>query len=251
MFVQEIQRKPAWLEALDTQKFFGGCTVHAAARKNEKNICCLDCCTAICAHCAVDPSHRSHRVVQVRRYVYHDVVRLSDLAKLIDCSSIQSYIINNSKVIFIKKRPQNRQFKGSGNFCTSCDRALQEPYIHCSLECKVDYVLTCKKNISIYPRTIDRSKLISSEFVAPYELDRAFDHENNDTPHAAIVEGDEAMGSSDSENLSGAFGNFVHKRRSELKLFPRLASRVSSDDHDMVATNMNRRKGTPHRSPLS
>lgn len=39
--------------------------------------------------------------------------------------------------MFIKKRPQNRQFKGSGNYCTSCDRSLQEPFIHCSLGCKV------------------------------------------------------------------------------------------------------------------
>lgn len=50
---------------------------------------------------------------------------------------MQSYTINSSKVIFLKKRPQSRQFKGSGNICTSCDRTLQEPYVHCSLECKV------------------------------------------------------------------------------------------------------------------
>ena len=28
-------------------------------------------------------------IVQVRRYVYHDVVRLGDLEKLVDCSNIQ------------------------------------------------------------------------------------------------------------------------------------------------------------------
>ena len=50
---------------------------------------------------------------------------------------VQSYTINSSKVVFLKKRPQNRQFKGSGNICTSCDRSLQEPYFHCSLDCKV------------------------------------------------------------------------------------------------------------------
>lgn len=49
----------------------------------------------------------------------------------------QAYTINSAKVVFIKKRPQNRQFKGAGNYCTSCDRSLQEPYIHCSLGCKV------------------------------------------------------------------------------------------------------------------
>ena len=50
---------------------------------------------------------------------------------------IQAYTINAAKVLFIKKRPQNRQFKGAANYCTSCDRSLQEPFIHCSLGCKV------------------------------------------------------------------------------------------------------------------
>ncbi|KAF7838805.1 tRNA-intron endonuclease [Senna tora] len=44
-------------------------------------------CTSICPHCL--PSHRLHRLLQVRRYVYHDVVRLEDLQKLIDCSNVQ------------------------------------------------------------------------------------------------------------------------------------------------------------------
>jgi hypothetical protein len=42
----------------------------------------------------------------VRRYVYHDVVRLGDLEKLIDCSYIQ-VIINledNPAIFRLKKR---------------------------------------------------------------------------------------------------------------------------------------------------
>lgn len=85
-------RKPAWLEALDAQKFFVGCCLHENAKKNEKNICCLDCCTSICPHCV--SSHRRHRLLQVRRYVYHDVVRLEDLEKLIDCSSVQVGVLH-------------------------------------------------------------------------------------------------------------------------------------------------------------
>ncbi|KAJ0701716.1 putative transcription repressor PLATZ family [Helianthus annuus] len=154
-------RKPAWLEALYVQQFFTPCSTHENAKKNEKNVLCLDCCISICPHCW--HAHRFHRLLQVRRYVYHDVVRLEDLENLIDCSNIQhifivylfhyqnslkylltrliipsqAYTINSAKVLFIKKRPQNRQFKGAGNYCTSCDRSLQEPFIHCSLGCKV------------------------------------------------------------------------------------------------------------------
>ncbi|KAE8718748.1 Detected protein of confused Function [Hibiscus syriacus] len=116
-------------------------------KKNEKNVYCLDCCISICPHCV--PSHRFHRLLQVRRYVYHDVVRLEDLQKLIDCSNVQAYTINSAKVVFIKKRPENRKFKGAGNYCTSCDRSLQDPFIHCSLGCKTaPFLRTCNFTLS-------------------------------------------------------------------------------------------------------
>ncbi|XP_019707844.1 protein RGF1 INDUCIBLE TRANSCRIPTION FACTOR 1 [Elaeis guineensis] len=232
--------KPAWLEALDTQKFFVACSLHENAKKNEKNICCLDCCTSICPHCV--PSHRFHRLVQVRRYVYHDVVRLEDIEKLIDSSNVQSYTINSSKVVFLKKRPQSRQFKGSGNICTSCDRSLQEPYIHCSLGCKVDYILRQKKDLSPYLRTCETLQL-SPDFFIPHDAD----DEANETTHSTVMEGEEPMGSSDSENLNAPCTEFVRKKRSGLYACARSASRVSDED---MSTNMSRRKGIPHRSPL-
>nr|GMD34815.1 PLATZ domain-containing protein [Ipomoea batatas] len=79
---------PGWLAALLTEKFFTACIAHEDARKNEKNIFCLDCCFAICPHCLTP--HRSHRLLQVRRYIYHDVLRLKDAEKLMDCVSVQS-----------------------------------------------------------------------------------------------------------------------------------------------------------------
>ncbi|KMZ71172.1 PLATZ transcription factor family protein [Zostera marina] len=232
--------KPTWLEALNTQKFFVGCSKHEFAKKNDKNICCLDCCTSICPHCL--PSHHYHRVVQVRRYVYHDVVRLQDLEKLIDCSNVQSYTINSSKVVFIKKRPQNRHFKGSGNFCTSCDRCLQEPYIHCSLGCKVDFVLRQNKDISPYLRTCDTLQS-SPDFLVSQDT--------NDTNHSTVMEGEESMGSSDTDNLSAVpacTSAFVKKKRSSLYIYRTSSRRVSSNEE--YVTNMSKRKGIPHRSPL-
>ncbi|XP_010244870.1 PREDICTED: uncharacterized protein LOC104588578 [Nelumbo nucifera] len=240
-------QKPAWLEALYTQKFFVGCSTHDTAKKNEKNILCLDCCTSICPHCL--PSHRYHRLVQVRRYVYHDVVRLEDLEKLIDCSNVQAYTINSAKVIFIKKRPQNRQFKGSGNYCTSCDRSLQEPYIHCSLGCKVDFVLKHKKDLSPYLRTCNSLQLCPDLLVSQYAGEEEM---TNETPRSTIVDCDEPMssssGSSASENMSVACTDFVRKKRSSgLYVCARSAGRVSDED---MATSISRRKGIPHRSPL-
>ncbi|KAK6944419.1 PLATZ transcription factor, partial [Dillenia turbinata] len=240
-------RKPAWLEALYTQKFFVGCSIHETAKKNEKNICCLDCCTSICPHCL--SSHRNHRLVQVRRYVYHDVVRLEDLEKLIDCSNVQAYTINSAKVVFIKKRPQNRQFKGSGNYCTSCDRSLQEPYIHCSLGCKVDFVLKHYKDLSPFLRTC-KTLHLSPDFLIPHDLG---DEEiTNETPNSTIVDYEEPMnssstGSSGSENMSMFCTEFVRKKRSGLCVCGRSAGKASEED---MATSMSRRKGIPQRSPL-
>ncbi|PSS21015.1 Serine-protein kinase, partial [Actinidia chinensis var. chinensis] len=246
-------QKPAWLEALYKEKFFVACPIHENTKKNEKNVCCLDCCTSICPHCV--PSHRFHRLVQVRRYVYHDVVRLEDLEKIIDCSNVQviktnekAYTINSAKVVFIKKRPQNRQFKGSGNYCTSCDRSLQEPYIHCSLGCKVDFVLKHYKDLSPYIRPCTTLQL-SLDFFVPQDM--GDDDMTYETPRSTIVDLDEPIcwssGSSRSETMSVGYTGFVRKKRSGLYVCGRSANRVSEED---MATSISRRKGIPHRSPL-
>ncbi|KAK6151676.1 hypothetical protein DH2020_014311 [Rehmannia glutinosa] len=240
-------QKPAWLEALYVQKFFAPCSIHDTAKKNEKNICCLDCCTSICPHCVL--SHRSHRLLQIRRYVYHEVVRLEDLEKLMDCSNIQAYTINAAKVVFIKKRPQNRQFKGSGNYCTSCDRSLQEPFIHCSLGCKVDFVLKHYMDLSPFLRVCNTLQL-SPDFFIPQDI--GDDETTNETPHSTIVDSsDEPMssysGSSGSENMSFSCTGFVRKKRSGLYVCGRLSNKITEED---MATSMSRRKGVPHRSPL-
>ncbi|XP_040997958.1 protein RGF1 INDUCIBLE TRANSCRIPTION FACTOR 1-like [Juglans microcarpa x Juglans regia] len=249
-------QKPAWLEALYAQKFFVGCSYHETAKKNEKNICCLDCCTSICPHCL--PSHRFHRLLQVRRYVYHDVVRLEDLQKLIDCSNVQAYTINSAKVVFIKKRPQNRQFKGSGNYCTSCDRSLQEPFIHCSLGCKVDFVLKHCKDLSPYLRTCNSLQL-SPDFLIPHE-DMGDEEMTNETPYSTIVDCEyepmmstSSTGSSGSENMSHLAytqNKIVRKKRSGLYLCARSANSVSDHEDHMGTSMSSRRKGIPHRSPL-
>ncbi|KAK8626168.1 hypothetical protein V6N13_133820 [Hibiscus sabdariffa] len=80
----------------------------------------------------------------VRRYVYQDVIRLSDAQKLINCSLVQPYTTNSAKVVFLNERPMSRPFRGSGNFCIQCDRSLQDPFLFCSISCKVNYIDTAK-----------------------------------------------------------------------------------------------------------
>lgn len=113
-----------------------------------------------------------YNVIQIRRYVYHDVLRLDDAEKLMDCDFVQvswrqqtiyeliwefqgfylivnfsffflflmfwkSYTTNQAKVVFLNQRPQTKTGRGSNHICFICERALQERYLFCSLSCKV------------------------------------------------------------------------------------------------------------------
>ncbi|CAA6657566.1 unnamed protein product [Spirodela intermedia] len=127
---------PLWVFSLLSGKFFVPCSSHEDVKKNEKNVFCVDCCAPICLHCRRH-LHRAHRLLQVRRYVYQEVVQVEDCEELFDCSSIQSYITNKAKVVFLNQRPQSRPLKSSGSWCISCQRNLQRPYHFCSLGCKV------------------------------------------------------------------------------------------------------------------
>lgn len=111
---------------------------------------------------------------------------------------------------------------------------------------QVDYVLRHKKDLSPYLRRC-KSLQLSPDFLIPQEAFGA-DDEMNETTHSTVVEGDELMISSDSENLNlPQTTEITRKKRSGLYLCARSASRISDED---PATNMSRRKGIPQRSPL-
>ncbi|KAI7737917.1 hypothetical protein M8C21_027383, partial [Ambrosia artemisiifolia] len=141
-------RLPTWLESLFSEKFFNPCMNHEYAKKNEQNIFCLDCCEAICHHCL--HLHKSHRLLQIRRYLYHDVIRVGDAEKLMDCSYVQAYTTNRAKVVFLNPRPQTTACRNLTNNCISCERGLQHPYLFCSISCKVHHIMTKEGMMSEY-----------------------------------------------------------------------------------------------------
>ncbi|URE30716.1 PLATZ transcription factor [Musa troglodytarum] len=267
---------PGWLGRLVEESFFVGCGAHESRKKNEKNIFCLDCCTSICPHCA--PAHSSHPLLQVkkqttitllllpsqddkftilpssttalsscctvRRYVYNDVVRLDDLEKLIDCSYVQPYTINSAKVVFLKPRPQSRPFKGSGNICLTCDRILQEPFHFCSLSCKVDHVLLQGEDLSSILFRFNESDFAFSTFenLRMDSSDLIDDDGQVTTPSSILEDPVQYHGCSASSNSGkqGAGSEAPKKKKKSGGFFPQIVLSLS-----------NRRKGAPHRSPLS
>ncbi|XP_043699026.1 protein RGF1 INDUCIBLE TRANSCRIPTION FACTOR 1-like isoform X1 [Telopea speciosissima] len=238
----EMVMKPAWLEGLIAETFFAACGVHESLRKNEKNIFCLECCRSICPHCV--PSHRSHPLLQVRRYVYNDVVRLDDLEKLIDCSYTQPYTINSAKVIFLKQRPQTRPCKGSANICLTCDRILQEPFHFCSLSCKVDHVVFQGGDLSSILYRFDESDLTASQFEG-LRMDGSDLLDDGQINPNFILEEDplQFKGSSCSSNTRGNTGMSQNSEGVKKK--------KGSGFLPGIVLSLSRRKGAPHRSPLS
>ncbi|XP_061973704.1 protein RGF1 INDUCIBLE TRANSCRIPTION FACTOR 1-like [Populus nigra] len=134
-----------WLSTLFHSEFFDSCGLHQEHRKNEKNVFCIDCRVGCCRHCM--ESHFLHRQFQICKYVYHDVVRLQEIQKHLDCSKIQTYKINGEKAIHLKPRPQPKDARPStkaklGASCEACARYLQDvPNRFCSIACKVSVEL--------------------------------------------------------------------------------------------------------------
>jgi hypothetical protein len=155
--------KPAklskWLSGLLGSKFFDPCVKHAGIKKSERNYYCLHCQHSnICQHCL--PAHHGHELLQVRRYVYHDVVRVQDVEKHLDCKAIQTYIINGANVVFLNDRPQTKPMKTASRACETCSRSLQDHYRFCSLSCKIT-ALACNKAAAPVGRVLKRKSLVA------------------------------------------------------------------------------------------
>ncbi|RWW57083.1 hypothetical protein BHE74_00036158, partial [Ensete ventricosum] len=136
-------QRQAWLEQLLSTDFFGLCEEHKQIKKSEINVYCVDCRCSMCANCLSLPScpHRRHRRLQIRRYVYQDVVRVIDIHKLLDCSKVQVSSSSSSpaKVLFLHSRNQSNSSKPNPGspLCNMCNRSVADPNRYCSIACKV------------------------------------------------------------------------------------------------------------------
>jgi hypothetical protein len=62
------------------------------------------------------------------------------------CVFLQTYIINQAKVMFLNQRPQSKISKpGAPDACHTCARTLREGCSYCSLACKLESLTGCGK----------------------------------------------------------------------------------------------------------
>eukprot|EP00884_Botryococcus_braunii_P013364 jgi/Botrbrau1/22028/Bobra.0024s0042.1 len=141
-----MDQGPRWLQTLiaidEFHKPCGRCTSvrQKASRETNAIFFDLDDETVACATCVSFAQTRNHRILQIRRSSYHDVVKVSDIAKDVKLQRVQNYTINGDKVVFIKTRPNPKvpKLQVGGSQCKACGRQLNDiGNWYCSLQCKL------------------------------------------------------------------------------------------------------------------
>ncbi|XP_072973579.1 uncharacterized protein [Typha angustifolia] len=246
---EEMKRMPPWVKLLLKSKFFGACEEHKDLRKSEENIYCIDCNHCMCPHCLVP--HRHHQFLQIRRYVYQDVIRILDVQRLLDLSHVQPYIVNSAKVVLLNPRRQSKPSKSNpaGSLCKICHRTVAESSRYCSIACKViNYSPPIMGNLVISVFCIHSR---SSQFLAWVQMSEEFDD-------STVLSGSED-GCKQSEpfleNLTSDLENYAPKEMessasSLSSLRPSDSSETDQGRSIPPPIRFRRQKGIPCRAPF-
>eukprot|EP01018_Ginkgo_biloba_P028700 Gb_33451 [translate_table: standard] len=225
--------RPPWLKPLLETSFFVHCKIHGDSSKSECNMYCLDCtCGALCSYCL--GRHRDHRVIQIRRSSYHDVIRVSEIQKVLDITGVQTYIINSARVVFLNERPQPRPGKGVTNTCQICERSLLDTFRFCSLGCKLTGT-QCNRDMT--PSLQRKQQRKDSE------AKKTFQHITHKNADNTAIEDYDTSNSVISEEVA-KFGY------SPSRNFNQDMSPPTPPPTTVNYRTTKRRKGIPHRAPL-
>ncbi|KAK2369935.1 hypothetical protein QL285_083032 [Trifolium repens] len=233
-----------WLgKLLAITAFFTTCEVHSNDRKNERNMFCIDCIdNPFCGSC-IKTSHKDHNVIQIRRSSYSEVVKTTEIYKHVDILGIQTYVINNSSVVFLSKRTRPHPKRNnickightSNSHCKTCDRNLVDSSFFCSLACKFAFI---KKDGGFFvnPKEMEEMERLLEESVkVSPSKEKAKSFREQNLKRKADEAGIDEENEEDEE-----------KKEEENKESSLLVNRPSTS----FRKPNSRRKGIPHRAPF-
>jgi hypothetical protein len=201
------------------------------------------------------------------------------MQRLLDCSQVQTYIINSSRVVFLNQRPQPRPSKGLGNACATCERSLQDSYSYCSVACKADAAIRQaagpRRRLSLVITNSSKSLLPSLKKAAAAKLldmkeeeeslrVQQEEEEEADSPASDDMRISPTQTSSTRTGSDGGVGGglcgtaitstaastMMPKKLRSGRLSVLATSPKSVLQLVPVSSSVKRRKGIPHRSPV-
>lgn len=161
---------------------------------------------------------------------------------------LQTYIINQAKVMFLNQRPQSKIGRpGAPDSCQTCARTLREGCSYCSLACKVEALEAIGKLRMPAAGNCADATLSDSESegwpIQPRSYQKLYEQEVNSL--ALQVQDGVSGDSSSSQQLWGEHRQHVHVGATAAWL------RRNSDDSTSSGSHYSRRKQfSPRRSPL-